>query len=337
VSASAHASPVTLKSLTNVSCAAISPDGNTLAVGGAGERVGLWDIPGRRLRATLNEHPKEIRCLAFSPDGGTLAVGCYRQVRLWDVKTARERVTLKGHTTHVERVQFSPDGKTLFTASREEAKLWHLASADELATLKSNAARWVLSPDGQTVLSYNHYWNTVDVWDVAKRANRPALRSGWTGCVACTADGRVAASGSSDTVRLWDTASGKQRGSHNLHAGYVTSVDISPDGSTLVSGSRDRTALVWDIATKKERATLKGHSGDVIVSFSRDGRMLYSYSPRGQVVYLWDAAGRRRGVLAGHRAGILFIAASPDGRTLAVACRDRTIRLWDVAAALTAE
>ncbi len=32
----------------------------------------------------------------------------------------------------------------------------------------------------------------------------------------------------------------------NAHSGYVISVAFSPDGTKIVSGSRDRTIKVWD-------------------------------------------------------------------------------------------
>ena len=40
----------------------------------------------------------------------------------------------------------------------------------------------------------------------------------------------------------------------------VTSVAISHDGSTIVSGSEDKTLRVWDAASGNVRATLEGHS-----------------------------------------------------------------------------
>ena len=35
----------------------------------------------------------------------------------------------------------------------------------------------------------------------------------------------------------------------NAHSGYVLSVAFSPDGKTIVSGSKDQTLKVWDAGT----------------------------------------------------------------------------------------
>ena len=49
---------------------------------------------------------------------------------------------------------------------------------------------------------------------------------------------------------LWDVASGKCTATLQGHTGKVTSVAISPDGKTVVSGSMDNTArCVWRLCT----------------------------------------------------------------------------------------
>ena len=59
------------------------------------------------------------------------------------------------------------------------------------------------------------------------------------------------------------------------HSGWVNSVQFSPDGKTLASGSYDKTIKLWDVATGQLKSTLTGHSAKVnSVQFSPDGKTL---------------------------------------------------------------
>src|SRR5262249_28969048 len=62
------------------------------------------------------------------------------------------------------------------------------------------------------------------------------------------ADGRILAHSRADgTITLWDIADGKEIACLKGHEGTVTTLAISPDDTTLASGSRDTTVLVWDL------------------------------------------------------------------------------------------
>jgi WD40 repeat protein len=61
-------------------------------------------------------------------------------------------------------------------------------------------------------------------------------------------DGTRLATGSSDnSVRVWDTASGRQL-LEVRHGKWVTSVAFSPDGTRLATGSYDKTVRIWSVA-----------------------------------------------------------------------------------------
>ena len=91
-----------------------------------------------------------------------------------------------------------------------------------------------------------------------------------------SSDGKRAVSGSIDgTMKVWDTATGKELRTINGHEDVVTSVAVSPDGKWILSGSADTTVKLWDAASGKELRTLTGHTERVnAVAFAPDGKSM---------------------------------------------------------------
>ncbi|WP_286824661.1 hypothetical protein, partial [Microcystis sp. LSC13-02] len=115
------------------------------------------------------------------------------------------------------------------------------------------------------------------------------------------------------------------------HDSVVTSVNFSPDGKTLVSGSRDNTIKLWDVETGQEILTLKGHDSNVwSVNFSPDGKTLVSGSGD-NTIKLWNVeTGQEIRTLKGHDSYVNSVNFSPDGKTLVSGSDDNTIKLWNV-------
>src|SRR5262249_11040150 len=73
-------------------------------------------------------------------------------------------------------------------------------------------------------------------------------RADGVSCVALSADGRTAVSGSKE-IRVWDLAQGRCTAILEGHTDWVWGVALSADGRTAVSWSNDKTVRVWDLAT----------------------------------------------------------------------------------------
>jgi WD40 repeat protein len=74
----------------------------------------------------------------------------------------------------------------------------------------------------------------------------------------------------------------------------IMSVNVSPDGRRIVTGSQDQTTKVWDAATGDELLTFKDHKEWVIsVAFSPDGERIATGSGD-RTAQVWEAASREQ-------------------------------------------
>ena len=133
--------------------AAFSPDGHTLALGGAESSINLWDLDSGQLLRTLKGRQGSVRSVSFSSDGRTLAswegedfdylqrlqqsdslmLGFYEaETRLWDVASGRQLHEARTDPL-AKSVAFSPDSRTLASGRTDGAiKLSDVTSGNVL-------------------------------------------------------------------------------------------------------------------------------------------------------------------------------------------------------------
>jgi WD40 repeat protein len=116
------------------------------------------------------------------------------------------------------------------------------------------------------------------------------------------------------------------------HAEKVTSVVVSPDGETIVSGCADKTVKVWNLHTGKVIRTISGHSGEISsVAVSPDGAFLavgICDTPRSNVKVWHLQTGKLIHTLLGHNKPVNVVSISPDGQILASG--SNKIKIWNL-------
>ncbi len=113
------------------------------------------------------------------------------------------------------------------------------------------------------------------------------------------------------------------------HTGHVENCRVAPDGSWLVTTSKDHTVRVWDPASGLMRQTLTHAHDEIVVAcaIAPDGSWLATGDAAGTII-LWDpGTWSPRQTLVGHAGEVTTCVAAPDGTWLATTSSDRTARI----------
>lgn len=259
-----------------------------------------WDLAAARELRIFQPHEHEARCLALLPDGRrAVSGGKDQRLRLWDVATGKEHAALplKEGVTCLAVVSQGP----AILAGCGDGKIvrWDPTTGKVLQTLQHDS-------DTQTRKA---------VTSVAAAANDP----------------KRAAYGAEDgTVALFDDTATHGRQLAHRHKGSVLHVSFSPDGTSLISASKDGQFRKWDVTTGAE----------IFPPFQAPGSLAgVASSPRGDLILFGGADGSIGVVdaLTGqllttrehvHVDAVTSVVIAADGRRALTGGADGIIKLW---------
>jgi WD40 repeat protein len=328
---------------------AFSADGTVLATGaGYTESViKLWSVPNREFIGQLEGHRSWIASLKFLPDGTLASASADQTIRIWDVAARQSLHTLHGHHAEVRVLDATQDGRTLISGGKDGAVLvWDLAAQASRPqwwqTIDSKLKPGIVSgfefsPDSRMIAVVEN--EAVKIYDAAtlqplqtpdfglhKVAKRLMFSPDSRLLVATDTSGRVG---------VWDVPDGRRVTNFVAHAGAAGLLGSTflNHGQTFLTWGTDNLGKEWDIAAWQEKArwplTEKNtHITTVWSSSSTNGLLAIKLGGETNLqVFMAGAPAQRR--VQDCPLWVVALSFSPDEKTLAAACEDGSLTLWD--------
>lgn len=290
-----------------VNAISFSADGLVLATAREDGEVHLWGPAavdseegfrqGYVLTSRLRGHSLGVTCLCFSWDNLFIyAGGRDGTLRSWSVSDGSEVRVFEGHSSEVRGVTVLPDERIVSGALGGEVRVfdpyWQAArrvisepgggSALFVAEDPGGIEAIAVTNAGAVLREYPDSWLPANLGD-------PSKEQVWG---AGTLHGeRIALAGADRVIRLFDTGTGEVSRELEGHDGEVLALASDQDGDYLLSGARDRLAILWSELDRGEPELweMEHERAVTSVSLSQDATTCVT-ADSGNTLGLWDVA-----------------------------------------------
>jgi U3 small nucleolar RNA-associated protein 12 len=214
-------------------------------------------------------------------------------------------IDLQGHRTDIRSIDISDNNKLLATASNGLLKIWNAATTNCLRTFECGVALCVKFLPGGTLVVVGTKTGQVELYDLA-------------------------------TSTLLETI--------DAHNDAIWSLDLTPDGKSLVTCSSDKSIKFWDFKIEQElipgtnkqvakmkifhNKTLEMDESILAVKISFDCKYLaVSLMDNTVKVFFFDTL-KFYLSLYGHKLPVMSIDISSDSKLIITSSADKNIKIW---------
>jgi WD40 repeat protein len=270
-----------------------SPNDSCIVVSFDDRCAVVWDIPGIKQRFVIKAADRKPSQFLFTHNSHYLIeVDSNGPASLWSLPEGQFIRYIGSAREKIEHIDISADDLYAITSEGKRLKKWELSSGWCLMNVTDDTPNYLFgpeldswlsdisfSPNGKTILcaSMNHYALVRDAFSgkildtLNHRHFVSVARYSPRGNYILTASG-------DNTVRLWETSSGRLQYILSGHNRAINSALFTPDGKAILTASNDGTSKKWDFRTGRLLETFIYF--DSVGFLAQDSSGYYTCDPR---------------------------------------------------------
>lgn len=280
----------------HVRCAVFHPSSNLLVAGFSDGLFSLYEMPDFNNIHKLSISQNDIDFVTINASGEWLAFGASKlgQLLVWEWQSESYILKQQGHFDSMNSLVYSPDGQRIVTTADDgKIKVWDIESGFCIVTFTEHTSGVTACEFAKkgNVLFTSSLDGSLRAWDLIRYRNFRTFTAPTRlsfSCMAVDPSGEVVAAGSLDSfdIHIWSVQTGQLLDRLAGHEGPVSALAFAPNGSSLVSGSWDRTARIWSIFSRTQTSEPLQLQSDIIdIAIRPDSLQLAVSTLDGQLTF----------------------------------------------------
>lgn len=261
----------------------------------------------------------------------------------WSSSRSSKAVELVCSTTNNQVEAYSVTAREKSKKSASEQPDYNRTLAVDLPGHRTDIRALALSSDDRMLASASA--GLLKIWNVRTQSCLRTLECGQSLCCTFLPGDKIVLLGTkTGELELYDIASSALIDKFQAHEGAVWTLQVHPDGKSVVTGGADKTAKFWkfDIVQEEIPGTrrttprlkltqtraLKVADDVLSVCFSPDARLLALSTLDNTVKVFFVDSLKLFLTLYGHKLPVLNISISSDSKLIATCSADKNVRIW---------
>ncbi|KAI1496565.1 WD domain-containing protein [Biscogniauxia marginata] len=271
------------------------------------------------------------------------AGGKIKSVDWADVHGKKKLQLLIGTTNNQLELYNIPLKQKSSKSKEEEVPDYERALSVEIPGHRTDIRALALSSDDRLLASTSN--GSLKIWSILTQKCGKTIECGYALCCAFLPGDKLVAIGTkSGEIELFEVSTGTLLDSVTAHEGAIWSLQIHPDGRSIVSGSADKSAKFWKVQIVQEEVlgstrttqrlklthsrTLKVTDDILSLKFSPDSKYLAVALLDSTVKVFFTDSLKLYLNLYGHKLPVLDMDISYDSKLIVTCSADKNIRIW---------